>query len=144
VEFIIPKRFVSPRGVAVSYGLSCALIGLFPESAYKDIVFRLPDDGDVSVSVPDIESGGWQSDAAVFDELEPPSSIDGYWVHTLNYVFDELEALGLSVPAPKTAKRKGDVLRKIRLSRVPRCREAGLGKPSLKTSIVRQFGKLLI
>jgi hypothetical protein len=39
---------------------------------------------------------------------EPPSSVDGYWVHTLNYLFDELEALGLSVPAPKpTTKKRG-------------------------------------
>ncbi|MDR0663686.1 MAG: hypothetical protein LBF80_06375, partial [Spirochaetaceae bacterium] len=40
------------------------------------------------------------------DAPEPPSSDDAYWVHTLNYVFDELEALGLSVPAPKPATKK--------------------------------------
>ncbi|MEY8257869.1 hypothetical protein AAK706_09065, partial [Erysipelotrichaceae bacterium 66-17] len=29
-----------------------------------------------------------------------------HWVHTLNYVFEELEALGLSRPVPKTKPRK--------------------------------------
>lgn len=36
----------------------------------------------------------------------PPSSDDGYWVHTLMCVFDELEALGLSIPAPKPEPKK--------------------------------------
>ena len=36
----------------------------------------------------------------------PPSSDDGYWVHTLMCVFDELEALGLSIPAPKSEPKK--------------------------------------
>ena len=35
------------------------------------------------------------------DAPPEPSSDDGYWVHTLKYVFDELEALGLSTPEPK-------------------------------------------
>ena len=37
---------------------------------------------------------------------EPPSSDDAYWVHTLNCVITELEALGLSVPASKPVPRK--------------------------------------
>jgi hypothetical protein len=40
------------------------------------------------------------------DAPEHPSSDDGYWVHTLNYVFGELEALGLSAPPPKPAPKK--------------------------------------
>jgi hypothetical protein len=40
------------------------------------------------------------------DAPEPPSSYDAFWVHTLNYVFDELEALGLSMPVPKPAPKK--------------------------------------
>ena len=40
------------------------------------------------------------------DAPEPPSSVDAYWVHTLNYVFAELEALGLSVPASKPIPKK--------------------------------------
>jgi len=36
----------------------------------------------------------------------PPKSDDGYWVHTLNTVFEELEALGLSIPIPKTEPKK--------------------------------------
>jgi hypothetical protein len=37
---------------------------------------------------------------------EPPSSDDGHWVHTLKCVFDELEALELSVPATKRIPKK--------------------------------------
>jgi hypothetical protein len=40
------------------------------------------------------------------DAPEPASSDDGHWVHTLLNVFDELEALELSVPAPKLAPKK--------------------------------------
>ena len=40
------------------------------------------------------------------DAPEPPSSDDRYWVHTLVSVFDELEALGLSVPVPKPVPKK--------------------------------------
>ena len=36
----------------------------------------------------------------------PPSSDDGCWVHTLLCVFDELEALGLSIPVPKPEPKK--------------------------------------
>ena len=35
------------------------------------------------------------------DTKEPPSGDNGQWVHTLNYVFDELESLELSTPIPK-------------------------------------------
>ena len=37
---------------------------------------------------------------------EPPSSDDAHWVHTLSNVLDELEALGLSLPAPKPVPKK--------------------------------------
>jgi hypothetical protein len=47
-------------------------------------------------------SSAWR----IKDAPEPPSSDDAFWVHTLNYVFDELEALGLSVPAPKPTPKK--------------------------------------
>ncbi|MDR0572301.1 MAG: hypothetical protein LBG48_05610, partial [Rickettsiales bacterium] len=40
------------------------------------------------------------------DAPEPPSSDDAYWVHTLLNVFDELEALGFSMPAPKPIPKK--------------------------------------
>jgi hypothetical protein len=40
------------------------------------------------------------------DAPEPPSRDDAHWVHTLISVFDELEALGLSVPAPKPSPKK--------------------------------------
>ncbi len=37
---------------------------------------------------------------------EEASTDDKYWVHTLNYVFEELEALGLSKPTVKPAPKK--------------------------------------
>ena len=40
------------------------------------------------------------------DAPEEAATDDGYWVHTLQLVFDELEALGLSKPAPKKRGRK--------------------------------------
>ncbi|MBQ9612435.1 MAG: transposase, partial [Lachnospiraceae bacterium] len=40
------------------------------------------------------------------DAPKDPSTDDGYWVHTLNTVFEELEALGLSKPAPKPEPKK--------------------------------------
>jgi len=42
------------------------------------------------------------------DAPEPPKSDDGYWVHTLLNVFQELESLELSMPVPKpTPKKRG-------------------------------------
>lgn len=35
-----------------------------------------------------------------------PSTDDGCWVHTLKTVFEELEALGLSKPVPKSEPKK--------------------------------------
>lgn len=40
------------------------------------------------------------------DAPAEPSTDDGYWVHTLKTVFEELEALGLSKPVPKPEPRK--------------------------------------
>ena len=40
------------------------------------------------------------------DAPDDPASDDGYWVHTLQLVFDELEALGLSRPTPKPEPKK--------------------------------------
>ena len=40
------------------------------------------------------------------DAPHSPSSDDGYWVHTLQTVFEELEALGLSKPVPKPEPKK--------------------------------------
>ncbi|MDR1312544.1 MAG: hypothetical protein LBQ12_02340 [Deltaproteobacteria bacterium] len=47
-------------------------------------------------------SSAWR----VKDAPEPPSSNDAYWVHTLLYVFNELEALGFSVPSAKSIPKK--------------------------------------
>ena len=40
------------------------------------------------------------------DAPEQPSRNDCGWVHTLEFVFDELEALGLSSPTDKPAAKK--------------------------------------
>ena len=40
------------------------------------------------------------------DAPDEAATDDGYWVHTLQLVFDELEALGLSKPVPKPAPKK--------------------------------------
>lgn len=40
------------------------------------------------------------------DAPEDAATDDGYWVHTLQIVFDELEALGLSKPVPKPDPKK--------------------------------------
>ena len=49
----------------------------------------------------DLSSAWRRTDAP----LEPRSD-DGYWVHTLKGVFEELEALGLSIPEPKPEPKK--------------------------------------
>lgn len=40
------------------------------------------------------------------DAPAEPSTDDGYWVHTLKTVFEELETLGLSKPVPKSEPKK--------------------------------------
>ena len=40
------------------------------------------------------------------DAPAEPATDDGYWVHTLVSVFEELEALGLSKPVPKPEPKK--------------------------------------
>jgi transposase len=47
-------------------------------------------------------SSAWR----MVDAPSPPKSDDGYWVHTLNMVLAELEALGLSVPVPAPVPKK--------------------------------------
>ncbi|MDR1134605.1 MAG: transposase [Clostridiales Family XIII bacterium] len=37
---------------------------------------------------------------------EPPRSDDGRWIHTMKYELEELEKLGLSIPAPKPEQKK--------------------------------------
>ena len=49
----------------------------------------------------DLSSAWRRTDAPKY-----PSTDDGYWVHTLNTVFEELEALGLYKPVPKPEPKK--------------------------------------
>ena len=61
-------------------------------------------------------SSAWRT----VDAPTPPNSGDGYWVHTLNIVFEELEALGLSIPVPKPAPKKRGRPRKHPITDAPK------------------------
>lgn len=60
-------------------------------------------------------SSSWR----MIDSPKEPSTDDGFWVHTLGYVFDELEALGLSKPTPKRMAKKRGRPRKISAGNKP-------------------------
>lgn len=62
--------------------------GLLNQMSYKELMDDL--------------SSAWR----MVNAPDPPRSDDGCWVHTLNCVFEELEALGLSTPAPKPEPKK--------------------------------------
>lgn len=78
----------------ISTVITCRLIGkargagLLNKMSYKDLMDDL--------------SSAWR----MVDAPEPPRSDDGSWVHTINCVFEELEALGLSIPVPKPEPKK--------------------------------------
>lgn len=62
--------------------------GLLDQMSYGDLMDDL--------------SSAWRRTDAPAD----PSTDDGYWIHTLKTVFEELEALGLSKPVPKPEPKK--------------------------------------
>ena len=62
--------------------------GLFEHMTYAELIDDL--------------SSAWRRT----DAPKEPATDDGYWVHTLKMVFDELEALGLSKPVPKPEPKK--------------------------------------
>lgn len=62
---------------------------------------------------------------------EPPSTDDAYWVHTLKSVSDELEALGLSLPAPKPIPKKRGRPKKDSTEQKPK---RPIGRPKKKTA----------
>lgn len=64
------------------------LSGLLKKMSYGDLMDDL--------------SSAWRRTDAPSD----PKTSDGYWVHTLKTVFEELEALGLSEPDPKPEPKK--------------------------------------
>ena len=78
----------------ISTVLTCRLIqkarnaGLLNKMSYKDLMDDL--------------SSAWR----MVDAPDPPHSDDSYWVHTIVSVFEELEALDLSIPLPKPAPKK--------------------------------------
>lgn len=63
-------------------------VGLLKEMSYGDLMDDL--------------SSAWR----MSDAPDSPKSDDGYWVHTLKTVFEELEALELSTPVFKPAPKK--------------------------------------
>lgn len=62
--------------------------GLLDQMSYGDLMDDL--------------SSAWRK----VDAPSDPVTDDGYWVHTLKTVFEELEALGLSTPVPKPEPKK--------------------------------------
>lgn len=62
--------------------------GLLKQMSYGDLMDDL--------------SSAWRKTDAPSD----PATDDGYWVHTLNTVFEELEVLGLSKPIPRPEPKK--------------------------------------
>ena len=62
--------------------------GLLSKMSYKDLMDDL--------------SSAWR----MVDAPEQPRSDDGCWVHTITCVFEELEALGLSIPVPRPEPKK--------------------------------------
>ena len=62
--------------------------GLLNKMSYKDLLDDL--------------SSAWR----IVDAPSNPRSDDGFWVHTLKCVFEELEALGLSTPVPRAEPKK--------------------------------------
>jgi len=64
------------------------------------------------------------------DAPKNPASNDGYWIHTLKTVFEELEMLGLSTPAPKpTPKKRGRPRKNTEVSKPKRPRGRPRKKP---------------
>jgi len=61
--------------------------GLFDHMSYRELMDEL--------------SSAWRRT----DAPEEPATDDGYWVHTLQIIFEELETLGLSKPIPKPAPK---------------------------------------
>ena len=87
---VIGSEFVN----FISTVLTCRLIqkarnaGLLNKMSYKDLMDDL--------------SSAWRHTDAPY----PPSTNDGYWVHTIKGVFKELEALELSIPVPSPQPKK--------------------------------------
>ena len=54
---------------------------------------------------------------------QKPKTDDGCWVHTLQIVFEELEALGLSEPVHKPEPRSGDARKKSPKRQKPNVQE---------------------
>ena len=60
----------------------------------------------------DLSSAWRKVDAPTLGPDDIPTSDDGYWVHTLPMVFEELEALGLSKPAKNSQAKRREVHQK--------------------------------
>lgn len=67
------------------------------------------------------------------DAPPEPRSDDGYWVHTLKGVFEELEAPGLSIPEPRPEPKKRGASPKIRMPSSLRGRVVDQGR--MQTSL---------
>lgn len=104
----------------ISTALTCRMLrkaretGLLEKVSYGELLDAL--------------SSAWR----MVDSPEDPATDDGFWVHTQGYVFDELEALGLSKPVPKPAPKKRGRPRKNPVENKPkRPRERPRKTPNL-------------
>ena len=69
------------------------------------------------------------------DSNETPATDDGKWVHTLVYVFNELETLGLSVPIPTPEPKKRGRPKKTTLADKPK-RQRGRPRKSNQSDVI--------
>ena len=101
---IIGSEFIN----FISTVITCRLIkrareaGLLEEMSYGDLMDDL--------------SSAWR----MIDASGEPETGDKYWVHTLKFVFEELEALGLSKPIPQPEPKKRGRPRKHPVDEKPR------------------------
>lgn len=75
-------------------------------------------------------SSAWR----MVDAPSDPRSDDGFWVHTLKCVFEELEALGLSTPVPGAEPKKRDRPKKEPAEPKPK-RPRGRPKKNLQPAV---------
>ena len=92
---VIGSEFINFLSTVATYQIirKAQSTGLFENMSYSELM------GDLS--------SAWRK----ADAPEDPATDYGYWVHTLNIVFDEIEVLRLSKSVPKPDRKSGAVSR---------------------------------
>ncbi len=75
----------------------------------------------------------------VADAPKDPSTDDGYWVHTLKTIFEELEALGLSKPIPKSESKKRGRKPKTKDQSVLKPKRPEVAREKMLTSLIELY-----